>query len=660
MQRTNQMQARFTSVVGLSLLILLLATSIGVQAQLRLPKLISDGMVLQRDATLKIWGWATPGERITVRFNKKSYKTVTAATGKWLLTLPPMPAGGPYRMEIAGNTQLTVNDILLGDVWFCSGQSNMVHQLTIHDVTYAQEIREANYPQIRQFWIPTLTNLQAPQSDLPNGQWKSAVGEDVRPFSAVAYFFAKKLYDKYKVPIGIINASVGGTPIEAWTSEEGLRNFSDLKATTEKNKDTTYINSLTRPGLTRRQPATANRPAPPVDLGLAGSTKWFDVTYVPKGWRPINVPGYWEDQGVKDLNGVVWYRKEIDIPASMAGKPAKVFLGRIVDADELYINGKSVGKTTYMYPQRRYNVAADVLKPGRNVFVVRVTNNAGKGGFVPDKPYCVFAGADTVDLKGTWQYKVGTAYQPFAGGNPGGGINAQNQPTALYNAMVAPEINYAIKGFCWYQGESNAGKPQEYEKLQVALINDWRNQWGQGPLPFLYVQLPGFMDYNYQPTESNWAVLREAQLKALSVPNTAMAVAIDLGEWNDIHPDNKKDVGERLALAALKTAYKENLVSSGPLYQSVAIDGNKIVISFTNVGGGLIAKDGDELGEFAIAGADKKFVWARAKIEGNNVVVWSDEIPSPRYVRYAWADNPVNPNLCNKEGLPASPFRTDQ
>ena len=649
------MQSRSTSVVGLSLLILLLATSIGVQAQLRLPKLISDGMVLQRDATLKIWGWATPGERITVRFNKKSYKTVTAATGKWLLTLPPMPAGGPYRMEIAGNTQLTVNDILLGDVWFCSGQSNMVHQLTIHDVTYAKEIREANYPQIRQFWIPTLTNLQAPQGDLPNGQWKSAIGEDVRPFSAVAYFFAKKLYDKYKVPIGIINASVGGTSIEAWTSEAGLRDFSDLKATIEKNKDTTYINSLTR-----RQPATANRPAPPVDLGLAGSTKWFDVSYVPKGWRPINVPGYWEDQGIKDLNGVVWYRKEIDIPASMVGKPTKVFLGRIVDADELYINGKSVGKTTYMYPQRRYNVAADVLKPGRNVFVVRVTNNAGKGGFVPDKPYCVFAGADTVDLKGTWHYKVGTAYQPLAGGNPVGGINAQNQPTALYNAMVAPEINYSIKGFCWYQGESNAGKPQEYEKLQVTLINDWRNQWGQGPLPFLYVQLPGFMDYNYQPTESNWAVLREAQLKALSVPNTAMAVAIDLGEWNDIHPDNKKYVGERLVLAALKTAYKENLVSSGPLYQSAAIDGNKIVISFTNVGGGLMAKDGDELGEFAIAGADKKFVWARAKIEGNNVVVWSDETPSPQYVRYAWTDNPVNPNLCNKEGLPASPFRTDQ
>ena len=652
------MRSRFIYAVGLHLICLFLTAS--VQAQLRLPKLISDGMVMQRDALLKIWGWATPGERVTIRFKNKTYKTITEANGQWHVKLPPMPAGGPFTMEVAGKSRIDVKDILIGDVWFCSGQSNMVHQMNIHDVTYANEIQQANYPQIRQFWIPTLTNLQAPQSDLPNGQWKAAIGEDVRPFSAVAYFFAKKLYERYKIPVGIINASVGGTPIEAWTSEEGLTNFQALKATIEKNKDTTYSNSLTRPGLTRRQPTTSSRPAPPVDLGLVGDVKWFDVAYVPKGWHPINVPGYWEDQGIKDLNGVVWYRKEIDVPASMTGKPAKVFLGRIVDADELYINGKSIGKTTYMYPQRRYPVPTDVLKSGKNVVIVRVTNNAGKGGFVPDKPYCIFAGADTIDLKGTWQYKVGAAYRPFSGINPAGGINAQNQPTALYNAMIAPEIKYAIKGFCWYQGESNAGKPQEYEKLLPALINDWRQKWQQGDLPFLYVQLPGFMDYNYQPTESSWAALREAQLKALSVSNTAMAVAIDLGEWNDIHPDDKKDVGDRLALAAMKTAYKENLVYSGPLYQSAAVNGNRIVLSFTNTGGGLITNDGEEVSEFAIAGSDKKFVWAKAKIEGDKVVVWSDEVASPQYVRYAWADNPVNPNLYNKEGLPASPFRTDQ
>lgn len=627
-----------------------------INAQIKLPTLVRDSMILQRDTKVNIWGWATPGENISASFNGKKYQTKTGTDGKWIFQLVPTKAGGPYTMELSGKNKIILKDILVGDVWFCSGQSNMVHQLNIHDITYAKDIAEANNPAIRQFWIPTLTSLQGPQNDLPYGYWKSAVGEDIRPFSAVAYFFARKIYERYKVPIGIINASVGGTPIEAWTSEEGLKDFSVLTSTIQKNKDSAYLNSLNR-----RPAGNFNRPAPPVDAGITGAFKWFDPLYKPVNWRNINIPGYWEDQGVKDLNGVVWYRREVDIPASMAGKQAKVFLGRIVDADELYINGKQVGNTTYMYPQRRYTVPADLLKAGKNIFIIRVTNSNGKGGFVPDKPYCIFSGSDTVDLKGTWQYKVGLVNRPFqSGGFGGGGINAQNQPAALYNAMVAPETNYTIKGFCWYQGESNAGKPQEYEKLMYALINDWRNKWNQGNLPFLYVQLPGFMDYNYLPSESGWALLREAQLKALSTPNTGMAVAIDLGEWNDIHPDNKKDVGERLSLAALKLAYNENIVYSGPLFKSAAIEGNTISISFDHTGSGLITNDGEAPGDFAIAGADKKFVWGKTKIEGTKIIVWSDEIKQPMYIRYAWADNPVQPNLYNKEGLPASPFRTDQ
>ncbi|MFW2477306.1 MAG: sialate O-acetylesterase [Sediminibacterium sp.] len=630
--------------------------SIAIFGQIRLPQLVRDSMVLQRDAKVNIWGWASAGENISASFNGKKYQAKADANGQWIFQLAPMKAGGPYTMELAGKNKIVLKDILIGDVWFCSGQSNMVHQLNIHDVTYANEIATANNPEIRQFWIPTLTSLAGPQENLPSGFWKSAVGEDIRPFSAVAYFFAKKIYQQYKIPIGIINASVGGTPIEAWTSEEGLKDISNLYATIQKNKDTAYLNSLNR-----RPGGFGNRPAPPVDAGMAGPLKWFDPNYIPKGWRNINIPGYWEDQGVKDLNGVVWYRREIDIPASMAGKAAKVFLGRIVDADELYINGKQVGNTTYQYPQRRYPVPAGLLKVGKNIFVIRVTNSNGKGGFVSDKPYCIFSGTDTVDLKGYWQYKVGLVNRPFGGGGfGGGGINAQNQPAALYNAMVAPEIKYTIKGFCWYQGESNAGKPQEYEKLMLALMNDWRNKWNQGTLPFLYVQLPGFMDYNYLPSESGWAMLREAQLKALSAPNSAMAVAIDLGEWNDIHPDNKKDVGERMALGALKLAYGQNIVYSGPLYKSATVESDKIIISFDHVGSGLITNDEEAPGDFAIAGADKKFVWAKAKIEGDKVIVWSDEIKQPMYVRYAWADNPVHPNLYNKEGLPASPFRTDQ
>ncbi|MFT3827925.1 MAG: sialate O-acetylesterase [Chitinophagaceae bacterium] len=632
-------------VLTIAFLFFVLSTN----AQVKLPQLIRDSMVLQRDAAINIWGWASIGEKISVQFNGKSYKTKTGDDGKWLLKLAATPAGGPYTMNITGKNKITLSNILVGDVWLCSGQSNMAHQVTLHSVRYADDIAKANYPAIRHFWIPTTTNLQGPRADLAGGYWKSANPKDVLDFSAVAYFFARDLYEKYHVPIGLINASVGGTTIEAWTSEEGLKEFPAITKTIERNKDTAYVNDLNRKGQTA--------PVRSRDKGLSESTPWYSTSYSPKGWHTINVPGYWEDQGIRDLNGVVWYRKEIDVPAAMTGKSAKVFLGRIVDADVLYINGKQVGNTTYMYPQRRYNIPADLLKPGTNVFTVRVTNNAGKGGFVPDKPYSLIAGNDTIDLKGYWQYKVGEVYIPRSG-FAGGGISAQNQPTALYNAMIAPFTNYTLKGFVWYQGESNSSRAAEYAKLQPALIADWRNKWQEGNIPFLLVQLPGFSDYNYLPAESQWAELREAQLQALSVSNTAMAVAIDLGEWNDIHPDRKKEVGQRLALAAVKVAYGENTVYSGPIYQSFTIDGNKAIISFTNTGSGLITNDEEAPQEFAIAGADKKFVWASARIEGDKIIVWSDDVKEPKYVRYAWADNPVNPNLYNKEGLPASPFRT--
>ena len=631
-------------------------------SQVRLPQLVRDSMVLQRDVNVKIWGWAAKEEKVNVKFNGKTYKTKTGADGKWLVILSPMKAGGPYTMNISGSNKITLKDILIGDVWFCSGQSNMVHQMELHNITYAEDIAKANYPEIRHFFIPTLTNLQGPQNDLPTGYWKPATPKDVLRFSAVAYFFARALYEKYHIPIGLINASVGGTPIEAWTSEAGFKDFTQLLNTIQKNKDTTYISNINRTAAAKN----ANQPQQQKDLGMLNEKKWYEVSYIPPvgGWRTINIPGYWEDQGIKDLDGVVWYRKEIDIPASMANSVAKVFLGRIVDADFLYINGVLAGNTTYQYPQRRYQLPAGLLKPGKNIIVIRVINNLGKGGFVPDKPYYIEAGGQKLDLKGYWQYKVGEAFIP--GRTGGGGISFQNQPAALFNAMVAPVINYTIKGILWYQGESNTDKPENYVNLLPALIADWRHQWKQEGIPFLYVQLPNFKETNYLPSESNWALLREAQLKALSVPNTGMAVAIDLGEWNDIHPDNKKDVGVRLALAAEKVAYGDNIVHSGPLYHSSKIEGNKIMISFTHTGSGLIADDGEELSEFAIAGADKKFVWAKAKIiqgngpgEPDKVMVWHDDIVNPAYVRYAWADNPVNPNLYNKEGLPASPFRTD-
>ncbi len=629
-----------------------------VDAQLKLPAIVRDSMILQRDQPAQIWGWAGAGQKVTVQFNQKKYSTKADQSGTWKLELPATKAGGPYTIQIrAGRESISLREVLFGDVWFCSGQSNMVHQLNIHDVTYAKDIADANYPAIRQFWVPTLASIEGLQKDIPAGHWQPAVGEQVRPFSAVAYFFALKIHQQYNVPIGIINASVGGTPIDAWMSEQGLTEFPEQLKRIADNK-ATMKNPPANPPRSQ-----GNRPAPPLDPGLANSPAWYQPDYQPKGWKRIHIPGYWEDQGIRDLNGTVWYRKWIDIPASATGKPARVHMGRIVDADELYINGIKRGNTTYMYPQRRYHIPADALKPGPNLFVIRVTNNFGKGGFVPDKPYCLVAGNDTLSLSGDWEYKVGTvfpAFRPGRGGGGAGAINPQQQPTGLYNAMVAPFTNYTLRGICWYQGESDTGRPEMYRNLMPALIRDWRQQFGQNKLTFLYVQLPGFMDYSYHPMESNWAMLREAQLQALSEPNTGMVVAIDLGEWNDIHPDNKKDVGERLALIALNKEYGEEIVYSGPQFEKAELNNGKIIIRFTHTGSGLTTSDGEPPAEFAIAGEDKKFVWAKTRIEGDKIIVWSDEVDQPRYVRYAWSDNPVNPNLYNREGLPASPFRTDK
>jgi sialate O-acetylesterase len=618
-------------------------------AQIKLPQIIRDSMVLQRDARINIWGWASAGEKISVKFNSRLYRTTAAGNGKWTLQLAPSKAGGPFVMELSGKNKIVLHNILVGEVWLCSGQSNMEHQLKLHDVFYAKEVAEANNPWIRQFKVPNVTNLEKPQEDLPSGYWKYANAEAVRDFSAVAYFFAHKIYEKYKVPIGIINASWGGTPIEAWMSEDGFKEFPAILRTIDKNKDTAYIN-----GIKRYVPAL--RPVVTPDKGQ--EEKWFDRAYQPKGWRTIAVPGYWEDQGVRNLDGVVWYRKEIDVPESMVNVPAKVFLGRIVDADELYVNGTKVGVTYYMYPQRRYQLPDGLLQPGKNVLVVRVSNNNGKGGFVPDKPYQLIAGNDTIDLTGYWQYKVGQVYLPQKGGN--NTMTLHYQPAALYNAMLAPVIPYTLKGFVWYQGESNTGRQNEYARLQPAMIADWRSKWKQQNAPFLFVQLPGFMDYDYVPVESGWATFREAQAKSLALANTGMAVAIDLGEWNDIHPDRKKEVGERLALNAFQTVYGEKITGKSPVYQSLKIEGNKIVLSFTNTGSGLITNDGEAPSDFAIAGEDKKFVWAAARIEGNTIIVSNAGISAPKYVRYAWADNPPNPNVYNKEGLPLAPFRTDE
>lgn len=631
-----------------------------LQANVKLPSLVSDGMVLQRDTKLIIWGWASPGEKVQIKFNKKSGSTTADSDGNWKIALPPMKAGGPFIMVVKGNNTVIINDILIGDVWFCSGQSNMVINMERVKEKYPDDIASANFPEIRNFFIPTVSDVTSVHKELPASKWIAASPENVLGFGAVTFFFARSIYNEYKVPVGIINSSVGGTPIEAWTSEEGLQEFPQMMLRIEKLRDTAYLNPILRSAA--RKPATSEKPVSypwNIDKGMSGPVPWYDVSYVPENWQKYWLPGYWDDQGVRGLNGIVWFRKEINVPESMTGKPAKLFLGRIVDADNVYVNGVLSGSITYQYPPRRYNLPAGLLKPGKNIIAIKVTNYSGKGGFVPDKPYFLVAGSDSIDLRGEWRYKVGQVFRPVSSGTGTGSpaISMQNEPTGLYNTMVAPLINYRIKGYLWYQGETNANNPAEYQQLLPALINDWRNKWLQGPLPFIFVQLPNFMEVQYLPSESKWAELRSGQLKSLSVTNTAMVVTIDAGEWNDIHPLEKKIVGERSAIAAKKLAYgNEKIVYSGPLYRSSVKEADSIKIDFDHIGSGLKIKDGGNLNYFSIAGADKKFVWAEAKIENNRVVVWSDEIKDPIYVRYAWADNPVGANLYNIEGLPASPF----
>lgn len=641
------------------LLYTLLFTAQFAFGNIRLPKLVSDGMVLQRGVETKIWGWASPGEKIGVKFIGKSYAAVTAPDGTWKIRLAVLNATGPHSMYIRSGKQLIIiSDILIGDIWFCSGQSNMVLPMQRLKEKYPEDIRTANYPEIRNFFIPTSSNVTKTQADFPAGKWVSCTPATVLDFGATSYFFARQLYNRYHVPIGIINSSIGGTLIQAWISADGIKDISKYTNRLAQLRDSSYLNHIRK--ATRERAAQLNEERKIIDKGLTGPVKWFDTSYITEAWHHYWLPGYWADQGIKGLNGIVWFRKEINITASMTNKTAKLYMGRIVDADKAYVNGVLVGETTYQYPPRRYTLPANLLKPGKNLVVVRVENYSGKGGFVPDKSYFVTDGSQTIDIRGDWQYKVGGVFKPVNDAAPDENFVEQNEPSSLYNTMVAPAINYSIKGIVWYQGESNSGSASEYAQLLPALIKNWRNKWNMGDIPFVYAQLPNFMEAQYTPGDSEWAVLREAQLKALSVANTAMAVTIDAGEWNDVHPLNKAIVGERLALAAEKAAYNErSIVSSGPVYQSSKVEDSKIIIMFNNCGSGLVARNGKELEQFAIAGADKKYVWAKAIIDGDKVIVWSDEIKQPLYVRYAWADNPDGANLYNKEGLPASPFTTD-
>lgn len=642
---------RRTKFTFLILLILLPCSTFG---QLRLPKLVSDGMILQRNDEVTIWGWDEPGQSITVNFLDDTYQTFTNDLGKWKINLEPYSTGGPYEMTIHGSESITIRDILIGDVWVASGQSNMELWMGRVSPVYPKVIANSENPMIRQFLVPDEYDFKQERADLSDGSWQKANPQTVLNFSAVAYFFAKKLYGEYEVPIGIINASLGGSPAEAWISEKTLqKKFPHYYEEAVRFKNDALIDSIQQADQERSR--DWHERSLKSDRGYQSEKNWREPDFDTSDWATMQIPGYWADTKLGDINGVVWFSRTFEIPSDFANREADLNMGRIVDADSVFVNGTFVGSTGYQYPPRWYTIPEGVLKSGENIITARVINQQGRGGFVLDKPYEITIDDHKIDLKGEWKYKLGAEMPP---------LQSQTfvrwKPAGLFNAMISPLLNYSIKGVIWYQGESNTDRPVEYEDLFSTMIKDWREHWNEDDFPFLFVQLANFMESKSEPSESEWARLRESQLNALDVPNTAMAVTIDIGEWNDIHPLNKKDVGERLALAARNLVYGEkNLVYSGPEFKSMTVEGNRATLRFDHIGSGLTTDDGNLPQHFAIAGLDSTFVWANAKIKGNTIVIWSDEVENPIAVRYAWANNPEGANLYNEEGLPASPFRTD-
>lgn len=625
----------------------MLFASISV-ADIRLPRLISDGAVLQRDKPVVIWGWADEGENISVTFAGRELATQTESE-RWSVTFPARKAGGPYTLEVRGKNTIRVNDLWMGDVWIGAGQSNLELPLRRVHYQYPDVIAQTNLPQIREFNVPLAYTFKENASDYTQGQWKTATPENLAGFSAVGFFFARHLHQSLDVPIGLVSLSVGGSPAEAWMSETALEKYPQHLAAANQFKNDGLLQQTIAADKARSDAWYGK--AHSADLGLQGEQPWSAEKLSTNDWQTFEVPGFFKEQKIDFINGVVWLRKTIKLSESQARAPAHLWLGAIVDGDQVYINGTSVGQTGYRYPPRIYHVPENLLKAGENTISIRITSYSSDPGFVKDKLYALKLGNQQIDLQGQWHYQIGMHAEPMPPST-----TLHYQPASLFKAKLAPMLGFPIKGVIWYQGESNVGRATEYHTLFPDLISDWRAQFKQGDFPFLFVQLANFLEPKTEPGESAWADLREVQRNTLRLPNTAMAVAIDIGEWNDIHPLNKQAVGERLALAAHKVAYgNKTIVASGPTLLAVTQKGKQLVLTFDSLDKGLRI-EGDELKEIAIAGDDKQFVWAKAKIRGKQLLVWSDTVTDPKWVRYGWADNPAGANLYNSAGLPASPF----
>ena len=635
---------------------ILVLFSFGAKAEIKLPSLVSDHMVLQRNVSIPIWGWAKAGELVSVTFKDKTYKATADSKGKWKLNMDKYGAGGPFKMIIKGDSQqVTLDDILIGDVWLCSGQSNMGYDFNQprSRLFYQDDIASSANDKIRQILIAHTTG-PTPAENVSSTGWKSAGPKTLSGFSVVAYFFAKNIFEKYQVPIGLVNASWGGTRAEAWMSEDGLKEFPGLQKDILLAKDTAQLTLKAKEK--QKMIALWHKENRTGDQGYKGSEAvWAKTDFNDNNWKKAEVQTLTAKIDSATVYGVVWYRKTFDIRKKAGGETVTLNVGIVADAAEVFINGFKIGSFNNGKVISKYEIADSLLTKGTNSIAVKLSNWSSNVQKIPVLPMYLDIGSEKIPLQGKWKFNIGrsgaplpTVYKP------------QTLATSIYNGMIAPLLPYAIRGVVWYQGENNEDNGYEYRRLFPALIANWRTKFNQGDFPFIYQQLVNFRPIKTEPAESKWAELREAQLLNLQkTANTAMAVGIDAGEAGDIHPVDKRIVAYRLSLAARKLSYHEtSLTSSGPIYKGMNISNNRIIISFANEKDTLIAKNG-ALKYFAIAGQDKVFKWAKAEIKCNKIEVWNETVAAPIAVRYAWADNPEGCNLYNKASLPASPFRTD-
>ena len=636
---------------------------------LRLATVFSDHMVLQRDAKAPVWGWGQAGDTLTVTFAGQQKTAVAGTDGKWKVILNPLKVSSqPAALTVTsarGDKSLEITDVLVGDVWLCGGQSNMDFGLGGAEHG-AQEIAAANFPRLR-FFSAVHTLADAPAQEV-RGQWYVCSPQTAGNAYAAAYFFARELQRTQDVPIGLLQAAWSGMPAEAAVSREMLDADPALRPILKRCFTDKAAYEAAKKAYDAHVPAwqAARTPA---DTGNAGEKLgWAAPAAELNGWGTANLPMlFMHGDPALYLQGAVWFRREVEIPAEWAGHPLTLALGPIADFDTTYLDGKKIGATDADSPDtakisRAYTIPAELAVAGKHTLAVRMFTRYNEPGFAAKPAAMCLLRADATDappipLDGPWRYRVERVcdFIPFpCAPYPPDSCFA---PTKVYNGMIAPLATYGIRGVLWYQGEHNGEHAAQYARLLPALITSWRKQWGQGDFPFLYVQLPNWLYHQEVPSGCPWAELRDVQRRTLALPNTGMAVTIDLGEAASIHPIRKQEVGRRLALVAEKLVYGLDIPYSGPLYRAMRVNGKRLRVDFTCAFGGLKA-DGPTLTGFTIAGADRHFVPAQATIDGDAVWVSSDEVTKPVAVRYAWVCNP-RCNLRNAAGLPASPFRTD-